>query len=101
MCLSSVKVSLNCSCNRGSLGQVDIWYRGVLSKLRGVSTADVSVKVAAAVTGEVAVWTGMGPNTSVGQHVTLLIGLSDECAPTSTAQEPHLQEKTRLSLQVV
>lgn len=82
------------------MGQVHIWYGVMLSKQCRMSTTDVSVKVAAAVTGEVAVRAGVGSHSSVGQHVTLLISLSDECTPTYTAQESHLQEKTRLSLQV-
>lgn len=57
-----------------------------------MSTADVSVKVTAAVAGEGAVWAGVGPNACMSQHVTLLIGLSDERAPANTAHESHLQK---------
>lgn len=76
------------------MGEVRIWCEIMLSKLRGVSTTDVSVKVAATIAGEVAVRAGVGPHASVGQHVALLISLSDESTATNTAQEPHLQEKT-------
>lgn len=72
----------------------------MMGKQRRVSTADVSVKVTAAVAGEGAVWTGVRSNTCVSQHVTFLVSLSGEHSPTNTAQESHLQEKTRLSLQV-
>lgn len=64
-----------------------------------MGATDMSIKVTAAVTGEVAVGAGVGPHARVGQHVALLIRLAHKHPPANTAQEAHLKEKTRLSLQ--
>lgn len=63
-----------------------------------MGATDMAVKVTAAVTGEVAVRAGVGPHARVGQHVALLIRLAHKHPPANTAQEAHLEEKTRLSL---
>lgn len=64
----------------------------------GVGTADVSIKVAPTVAGEVAVWAGVWTVTCVGQHVAFKISLSDERTSANPALGSHLQNRKHTSV---
>lgn len=89
---------LGSSCNGRSVGLVIQIGNVMGSEQCGVSTANVSVKVAPTVAGEVAVWTGVRAVTRVGQHVAVKISFSDERPSANAALVRHLQNRKQASV---
>lgn len=63
-----------------------------------MGTADVSIKVAPTVAGEVAVMAGVWTVTCVGQHVAFKISFSDERTSANPTLVAHLQNRKHTSV---